>query len=113
LLAGLLLLLSGAPAARATQIPVGCTGSGLRINLFTSSPDVHIGDTLYYSINVFNGIPNTGRTVCDAEAIRAWITTPDGVVYPSARHLPSIGAGVCPPPSNAHHSVGCPAEQPW
>lgn len=81
LLAGLLLLLFGAPAARAIQIPLGCTGSGLGINLFTSSPDVHIGDTLYYSVQVFNGIPGSGRTVCDAEAIQAFIVTPDGVSH--------------------------------
>ena len=78
LLAGLLLLLFSAPAARADIAPPGCNGSGLGINLFTGSPDVHIGDTLYYSINVFNGIPNSGRTVCDATSIQAFIVTPDG-----------------------------------
>jgi len=30
----------------------------------------------------------------DAGAFGPLITTPDGVVYPSARHLPSIGAGI-------------------
>ena len=53
LLAGLLFLLYGAPSARAHQQPPGCTGSGLGILLFTDAPDVHIGDTLHYSITVF------------------------------------------------------------
>ena len=83
LLGGLFLLLSGMFAAHAVQIPVGCTGSGLGINLFTSSPDVHIGDTLAYDITVFNGIVNSGgRVVCDAEAIQAFVVTPDGVSHP-------------------------------
>jgi hypothetical protein len=45
-MAGVLLLLSGIVTAQAQQVPPGCTGSGLGINLFTSSPDVHIGDTI-------------------------------------------------------------------
>lgn len=77
-LAALVLLLVSAPAARAQQTPVGCTGSGLGINLFTSSPDVHVGDTLTYSVNVFNGIPGSPRVVCDAIDIVAGIVTPDG-----------------------------------
>ncbi len=79
LLAVTLLLLGRAPAARADQVPVGCNGSGLGITLFTDSNDVHIGDVLKYSINVFNGIPGSGRTVCDATSIQASIVTPDGV----------------------------------
>ena len=79
LLAGLLFLLFSAPSSPAPIIPPGCNGSGLGIALFTSAPDVHIGDRIYYSINVFNGIPNSGRIVCDAEDIRASIVTPDGV----------------------------------
>ena len=43
---------------------------------------MHIGDTLFYSINVFNGIPNSGRIVCDATNIQASIVTPDGVTHP-------------------------------
>jgi uncharacterized repeat protein (TIGR01451 family) len=50
----------------------------LGITLFTSAPDVHIGDTILYSINVFNGIPNSGRIACDAGSIVAHIVTPDG-----------------------------------
>ena len=79
LLAG---LLTGTAPARADQSPPGCTGSGLGINLFTSSPDVHIGDTIKYSITVFNGIAGTGRVVCDATGIQAFIVTPDGASHP-------------------------------
>lgn len=75
---GLFLVLWSPPAARADRVPADCNGSGLGITLFTSSPDVHIGDTLHYSINVFNGTPNSGRIVCDATEIQAWIVTPDG-----------------------------------
>ena len=78
LLAGAFLLLCSEPAARADRVPANCNGSGLGITLFTSAPDVHIGDTLHYSINVFNGLPNSGRIVCDATEIQAWIVTPDG-----------------------------------
>ena len=72
----ILLTVSG---ARAERMPTNCSGSGLGINLFTSIPDVHVGDTLFYSINVFNGIPNSGRIVCDATNITAVIVTPDGL----------------------------------
>ena len=82
LLAGLVLLLVGAPAAHADRSPPGCSGSGLGISLFTSLPDVHIGDTIYYSVNVFN----TPFPACDAGAtnpavagaIQAFVVTPDG-----------------------------------
>jgi uncharacterized repeat protein (TIGR01451 family) len=83
LLAGLLFLLFSAPAARADRNPPGCTGSGLGISLFTSLPDVHIGDTIYYSVNVFNTpFPacNAGETnAASAGAIYAFVVTPDGV----------------------------------
>jgi hypothetical protein len=74
-----LLVLLGSTRARADISPPGCTGSGLGINLFTSSSDVHIGDTLAYSVTVFNGLAGTGRVVCDATAIVAGVVTPDGV----------------------------------
>ena len=77
LLTGLLVSLGFAPVARAQQTPPGCTGSGLGINLFTSSPDVHIGDTISYSVSVFNGSA-VGPVVCDAIDIVAGIVTPDG-----------------------------------
>src|SRR5947199_1844730 len=80
LVASLLFLLFGAPVVQAHQQPPGCTGSGLGILLFTDSPDVHIGDTLNYSITVFNGT-GTGGVVCDAEAIQAFVVTPDLVSH--------------------------------
>ncbi len=76
----MLWLLAIGPTRLDAQIrPPGCTGSGLGINLFTSSADVHIGDTLTYSVTVFNGLAGTGRIVCDASEIVAGIVTPDGV----------------------------------
>src|SRR5208282_1150975 len=82
LLAGLVLLLVGAPAARADRNPPDCTGSGLGISLFTSLPSVHIGDTLFYSVDVFNAPSpscNAGETnPATAGAIQAWVITPDG-----------------------------------
>jgi uncharacterized repeat protein (TIGR01451 family) len=79
LLAGAVFLLCGVPAAYADRVPANCTGSGLGITLYTSVPDVHIGDRLYYSVNVFNGVPGSGRVVCDATEIQAFIVTPDGL----------------------------------
>ncbi len=82
-LAGLLCLLSSAPLTHAQGIPPGCSGSAIGISLFTSAPDVHIGDTVFYSASVFNGLPGN-PTSCDASNILASITTPDGVVHPLA-----------------------------
>ncbi len=83
LLAGLALLLIGAPAVRADRSPPGCTGSGLGISLYTSLPDVHIGDTIKYSVNVFNQpFPACDAGFADpgvAGAIRAFVVTPDGL----------------------------------
>ncbi|MHB8522646.1 MAG: hypothetical protein ACYDH9_18060, partial [Limisphaerales bacterium] len=45
-LAGAACLLMAATAVRADRNPPDCSGSGLGISLFTSIPDVHIGDTL-------------------------------------------------------------------
>lgn len=82
LLAGLLLICS-APVARAQGIPPGCTGSAIGISLFSSSADVHVGDTIFYSASVYNGLPGNPLS-CDASNIVAWITTPDGVNHPIA-----------------------------
>ncbi|MEI7731888.1 MAG: hypothetical protein WCO56_20110 [Verrucomicrobiota bacterium] len=79
LLAGAVFLLGGAPTARADRSPTNCAGSGLVITLYTSIPDVHIGDRIFYSINVINGIVGSGRIACDASDIVAFIVTPDGV----------------------------------
>jgi hypothetical protein len=76
-------LFFSAPAVFAQKSPPGCLGSGLGISLFTSLPDVHIGDTIYYSVNVFNApFPacDAGDTnAASAGAIYAFIVTPDGV----------------------------------
>ncbi len=81
LLAALALLIFGTTQARAQGIPPGCSGSAIGISLFTSAPDVHVGDTLTYSVSVFNGIVGN-PTSCDASNIVASLTTPDGVVHP-------------------------------
>src|SRR5580658_7115263 len=78
LAAGLLILLAGALPARAQQEPPGCTGSALGIVLYTDAPDVHIGNTLNYSVLIFNGT-GTGPVVCDASGITAFVVTPNGV----------------------------------
>ena len=80
-LAMLGLLWAGAPAALADESPIGCTGSALGINLFTSTRDVHIGDTITYSVTVFNGLPGSPRVACDATGIQASLVTPDGVSH--------------------------------
>jgi len=77
-LAGLVCLLLATSAVRADRSPTNCAGSALNISLFTSIPDVHIGDTLYYSVNVSDGIAGSGRIACDATSIQAWVVTPDG-----------------------------------
>lgn len=77
-----LLCLLATTTVRADRSPANCTGSGLGINLFTSIPDVHVGDTISYSINLFNGIVGSGRIVCDATEITAFIVTPDNVIHP-------------------------------
>jgi uncharacterized repeat protein (TIGR01451 family) len=91
-LAGLLFLLFSAPSARAHESPIGCTGSGLGILLFTDTSNVHIGDTICYSATVFNGL-NAGIIVCDATAIQAFIVTPDGVSHPIALSRTSLASG--------------------
>ncbi|MBI3417238.1 MAG: LamG domain-containing protein [Verrucomicrobia bacterium] len=92
LLAALLLLIFGAPSARAHESPIGCTGSGLGILLFTDTADVHIGDTLNYSVTVFNGT-GTGPVVCDATAIQAFVVTPDGVSHPITLVRTALSSG--------------------
>jgi uncharacterized repeat protein (TIGR01451 family) len=78
LMAGLIALFAGISSVHADRLPATCNGSGLGINFFTSIPDVHIGDTVYYSVYVFNGVPGSGQVVCDATAIQAFVVTPDG-----------------------------------
>jgi len=80
LFAALLAFLLAPVVARADISPPGCTGSGLGILLFTAEPDVHIGDTIHYSVTVFNGT-GTGPVVCDASSITAYLVTPDGISH--------------------------------
>jgi hypothetical protein len=77
LLAGLICLLFGTSESHA-ESPPGCTGSALGINLFTDISNVHIGDTIRYSVTVFNNLPDSPRIGCDASGIVAGVVTPDG-----------------------------------
>ncbi len=78
LLAAGMAFLAGTVPLRAHEIPVGCTGSALGINLFTDTRDVHVGDTIRYSVTIFNGLPGSPRVACDATGIQAAVVTPDG-----------------------------------
>ena len=73
------ILLIGASVTRAERMPADCSGSGLNISLFADKTTAHAGDTIYYSITVFNGVTGIGPIVCDASNIQAFIITPDGV----------------------------------
>src|SRR3954469_4028237 len=75
ILAALALLVFGLAPADAHESPIGCTGSGLGIDLFAHIGDVHVGDTIRYSVRVFN----SPLPACDATGIKASVTTPDGV----------------------------------
>src|SRR3954466_74521 len=70
----LLSLLFGIAPAGAHESPIGCTGSGLGIDLFANIGDVHVGDTIRYSVRIFN----SPLPACDATGIQASVTTPDG-----------------------------------
>jgi len=75
LIAAFFFLQLGSPSALAHQSPVGCTGSGLGIDLFAHVGDVHVGDTIRYSVRLFN----SPFPACDATEIGAEIVTPDGI----------------------------------
>jgi hypothetical protein len=75
------LFLFATTATYANQSPPGCTGSGLGINLFSNVSVANIGDTILFSIRVFNGTGG-GPVVCDASGIQAFIVTPDGISHP-------------------------------
>ena len=72
--------------------PVGCTGSGLQISLFTSAAQAHIGDTISFSVTVYNGI-SSGPIVCDASGITASLVTPDGQSHPITLVRTALTAG--------------------
>jgi LPXTG-site transpeptidase (sortase) family protein len=77
---------------QAHRSPVGCTGSGLQIGLFTSVTKAHAGDTISYSINVYNGL-STGPVVCDASNIQASVVTPDSITHPIALARTALSSG--------------------
>lgn len=64
----------------AHRSPDTCSGSGLGISIFVDNPDVHVGDAVIYSIDIFNGAG--GPVSCDATSIVASVVTPDGVSHP-------------------------------
>jgi len=73
----LLYLVFGALPAYADRSPDGCLGSGLNIALHTSANEVQIGETISYSVDIFN----TAFPSCDATSIHAEVITPDGVTH--------------------------------
>jgi hypothetical protein len=79
-------------AASAHVSPAGCTGSGLGINLFTNVAQANIGDTISYSLTVFNG-SSTGSVVCDATNIQVSLVTPDGISHPITLTRTSLSNG--------------------
>lgn len=79
LLAGMLFLPGVASAAGAGGVPPNCEGSGLGISLFTGLSDVRVGERVFYTLGVFNGTFGGLPVVCDANAIQAFIVTPDGL----------------------------------
>jgi hypothetical protein len=72
--------------------PVACSGSGLNIGLFTDKNEAHVGDTVSFSVEVFNGL-GVGPVVCDATGITATLNTPDGVAHPIALARTSLSNG--------------------
>ncbi len=77
----LLSFVLGATPVFAHRSPDTCTGSGLQISLYTNLTEVHIGDLISYSVDVYNGL-KIGPVVCDATDITASIVTPDGQNHP-------------------------------
>ncbi|HTI69873.1 MAG TPA: chitobiase/beta-hexosaminidase C-terminal domain-containing protein, partial [Candidatus Limnocylindria bacterium] len=65
-------------SVQAHQAPPGCSGSGLGLDLFAEAGDVHIGETIFYSVIVFNGEAGHPKVTCDATEIKAAVVTPDG-----------------------------------
>ena len=62
------------------------------IILYTDAADVHIGNTLHYSVLVFNGA-EFGPVSCDATGIQAALVTPDGVSHTIALTNTSLTSG--------------------
>src|ERR1035437_9230327 len=90
LVAGLLFLLLSAPSVRAWN-PVGCTGSGLAIEIINvSSLPPHVGDTIVYQVTVGNAIYpacSAGEiNPAAAGAVKAYVVMPNG----STNNLPTV-----------------------
>lgn len=65
--------------SHAAPTPLGCSAYGIGIFLNHLEKTANVGDTLHYSVTVFNGDGNP--RFCDLVGISANITTPDGVVH--------------------------------
>ena len=65
----------------AHKMPDNCSGSGLGIQLNTDKQNAHIGDTILYSLNVYNSPDSGDHIICDVTEIKISITTPDGVIH--------------------------------
>lgn len=84
-----LALLILAPSAQAKIEPPGCNGSALGIFLQADTQVAHVGDSINYSVQLFNGpFPN-----CQAETVTARVTTPDGVVHPLTLRRTTLNPG--------------------
>lgn len=93
-------LVLGQGIASAHQDPAGCSGSGLNLSLFTDKQEVVLGDTITYSINVFNGTGG-GPVVCNAMDLHAHLKTPDGANHDITLSQTSLAGGESTPSLNA------------
>lgn len=79
----LLFLILWVTPTLAHKSPVTCSGSGLGISLYTNVQEVHIGDEIKYSVEVFNSANNSGTDIiCDVTDIQVFIITPDDRRHP-------------------------------
>ncbi len=77
----ILILMLCTTSTYAHRSPDNCSGSGLNINLYANNSQFNLGDTVTFSVTIFNGL-NVGPIVCDATSIEASIVTPDGQTHP-------------------------------
>lgn len=73
-------LVMGVNSISAHSSPENCTGSGLGIALYADSTQVHVGETVLLSVDVFNG-GVAGPIVCDVSNVEAFLVTPDGISH--------------------------------
>lgn len=88
----ILSLFANIPLVSAHISPENCKGSGLGIALYAKPNKVHIGDTISYTVDVFNGIAG-GPIACDATDIEASVTTPDGETHEISLTRTSLSHG--------------------